>query len=92
MTKDRGQEGRCLTCQYAQMIDKEDYDAVPDWCDYECHRHAPAMVHIGDGKVMSFWPGTSGFNWCGDYKGPDVLEIAEEAEHGKGQGQECKAH
>ena len=69
-------QGRCLTCRYAQMIDKEDYDAVPDWCDYECHRHAPAMVHIGEGKVMSFWPGTSGFSWCGDYR---MLERAEEA-------------
>lgn len=79
MTKDRGQEGRCLTCRYAQMIDKEDYDAVPDWCDYECHRHAPAMVPVGEGKVMSFWPGVSGFSWCGDYKELNH----EEAEHVK---------
>ena len=71
--------GRCLTCRYAQRIDPDDYISLPDWCDYECHRHAPAMVPVGDGKVTSFWPGTSGFNWCGDYEKPDVLERAEEA-------------
>ena len=77
MMEDMDQQGRCLTCRYAQMIDKEDYVAVPDWCDYECHRHAPTMVPVGEGKVMSFWPGVSGFSWCGDYKMTDH----EEAEH-----------
>lgn len=75
--KDQNALGRCLTCRYAQRIDEEDYDAVPDWCDYECHRHAPTMVPAGDGRAMSVWPGISGFDWCGEWM-PDH----EEAEHG----------
>lgn len=69
MTIDKNQNvgGMCLTCRYAQKIDEEDYDAVPDWCDYECHRHAPTMVPAGDGNVTSVWPGVSGFDWCGDH-------------------------
>lgn len=86
MAKDMDQGGRCLTCRYAQKIDPSDYDAVPAWCDCECHRHAPTMVPVGEGKVMSFWPGVSGFSWCGDYEMTDY----EEAEHGKGQDQARK--
>lgn len=71
MTKDRGQEGRCLTCRYAQRIDSDDYISVPDWCDFECHRHAPAMVPSGEGTAMSVWPGISGFDWCGEYEMTD---------------------
>lgn len=79
MAKGQDQGGRCLTCRYAQRIDEEDYICVPDWCDYECHRHAPAMVPAGNGKAMSVWPGISGFDWCGEYRMPDH----EEAEHGE---------
>lgn len=77
MTKDRYQEGRCLTCRYAQRLDSRDYISVPDWCDYECHRHAPTMVPQGTGSAISVWPGISGFDWCGDYKELNH----EEAEH-----------
>lgn len=76
MAKDMDQLGRCFTCRYAQRIDSDDYIAVPDWCDYECHRHAPTMVPQGTGSAISVWPGISGFDWCGDYR---MLERAEEA-------------
>lgn len=66
--KDLNGGGRCLTCRYAQKIDDEDYISVPDWCDYECHRHAPTMVPSGEGNAMSVWPGVSGFDWCGDHE------------------------
>lgn len=78
MMEDTDQRGRCLTCRYVQEIDSSDYISLPDWCDCECHRHAPAMVPVCDGKVTSFWPGVSGFSWCGDYREPDVFEMAEE--------------
>ena len=86
MAKGQDQGGRCLTCRYAQRIDSSDYISLPDWCDYECHRHAPTMVPAGDGKAMSVWPGVSVFDWCGDYRMSDH----EEAEHGEGQEQARK--
>lgn len=79
MMEDMDQRGRCLTCRYAQRLDSRDYIAVPDWCDYECHRHAPTMVPQGTGSAISVWPGVSGFDWCGDYRPLNH----EEADHGK---------
>lgn len=62
-----GRDGNvlCITCRYAHRSEEPDADG---WADYECHRHAPCMVPVGDGDIASAWPAVSGFDWCGDHQ------------------------
>ncbi|GEM_PF-2857216 len=56
---------------FAVCCVKDGEQSTAHWCDYECHRHAPAMVSSGEGTAMSVWPGISGFDWCGEYEMTD---------------------
>lgn len=39
----------------------------PDWTLGECRRHAPSLLHVGDGHTETKWPKTHSTDFCGEF-------------------------